>query len=170
MAKFTLEKHAAVSVVSASLVCGPVSPRQRNKVPPQRMRTMSTTLKVLFHIIINQLPQRSIGTRKNDDQRFPHFQPSEVAWPALMAKFPLEKHAAVSVVAAALVCWPVPPRQRNKMPPQRMRTMSTTFKVLFHIIINQLPQRSIGTRKNDGQRFAHFQPILDTNIGRGADE
>ena len=87
----------------------------------------------------------------------------EETWSTLVAKFPSEDHAAISAVAAAAVLASATEAEDGNAPPWRPDNGYTSVG-LFDIISSRSALSGPG---NDGQRFAHLQSIIHTDIGRG---
>ena len=79
-----------------------------------------------------------------------------------MAQFPSEDHAAVSAAATAAVLASATEAEDGNAPPWRLDNEYTS-EVLFDVISSRSALSGTG---KDGQRFAHLQCIIHTDIGR----
>ena len=79
-----------------------------------------------------------------------------------MAKFPSEDHAAVSAAAASVAVLANATEAEDVNAPSRPDDEYTS-EVLFDVISSRSALSGPG---NDGQRFAHLQSIIRTDIGR----
>ena len=80
----------------------------------------------------------------------------------LVAKFPSEDHAAVSEAVAAAVLPSATEGEDGNAPPW-CPDDEYTSEVLFDVMSSRSALSGSGV---DGQRFAHLQSIIDTDIGR----
>ena len=87
---------------------------------------------------------------------------NEETWDTLVAKFPSEYHADVSAAAAdAVLAWATEGGDANA-PPWRPDDENSS-----EVLVAVIGSRSVlsGPEK-DGQRFAHLQSIIHTDVGR----
>ena len=87
---------------------------------------------------------------------------SKETWNTLVAKFPSEDHAAVSAAAAAAVLANATEAKDGNAPPWRLDNKYTP-EVLFGLISLR---SALSGPSNNGQRFAHLQSIINTDMGR----
>ncbi|CAN0598374.1 unnamed protein product, partial [Laminaria digitata] len=92
----------------------------------------------------------------------PRSAENEETWNTLVAKFPPEDRAAVSAAAATAVLASTTEVEGGNAPPWRPDDEYAS-EVLFDVISSRSALSDPG---DDGQRFAHLQSIIHTDIGR----
>ena len=80
----------------------------------------------------------------------------------MVVKFPYEDHAAISAVAVAAV-----PASATEAVDGNARPWRADTEYTFEVLVDVISSRSaLSGPGNDGQRFAHLQSIIHTDIGR----
>ena len=91
---------------------------------------------------------------------------NEKTWNTLVAKFPPDDHAAVSTAAAAAAVAAVLAR-RTEVEDGNAPLWRLVDKYASEVISGVINSRSaLATPRNDGQRFAHLQLIIQADISR----